>query len=344
MRVNIHSKILVLILFIVFSSLQISAQNANKTYVAKKGDGIYSVLREHNLPNSLFKDFVNLNKSKLGKNNSMFAGVTYLLPGTTSGGSSHGTSMSTSSGITKTYDIFGDKYEEVKITDSKLKNAIYYLVAGHGGPDPGATHKYNGHLLCEDEYAYDVTLRLARNLISHGATVYLITRDANDGIRDGLYLKHDKDEYCYPRLTIPLNQNSRLRQRKDAVNKLYKKHKGHYQRLIIVHVDSRSKRENIDLFFYYDKRSKTGKKLATNLRNVIDKKYAIHQPGRGYGGTISTRNLYMLKYTWPAATFIELGNIQHHRDLKRIIVDDNRQAIANWLDEGLLLDYQNNRD
>jgi N-acetylmuramoyl-L-alanine amidase len=32
---------------------------------------------------------------------------------------------------------------------------------------------YNGKLIAEDEYAYDVTLRLARMLISNGAKVYM---------------------------------------------------------------------------------------------------------------------------------------------------------------------------
>ena len=151
---------------------------------------------------------------------------------------------------------------------------------GHGGPDPGAVGKYGNHTLCEDEYAYDVTLRLARRLIEHGALVYMITRDNNDGIRDASFLKCDKDERCYPNLVIPRGQTSRLRQRKDAVNKLYVKNKGKHQRLIITHVDSRSKRQNIDVFFYYDRRSKTGKKMALNLQNTFKAKYNQHQPNR----------------------------------------------------------------
>ena len=51
----------------------------------------------------------------------------------------------------------------------------------------------------------------------------------------------------------------------------------------------------------------------------------------------------MLKYSWPVATFIELGNINHQRDLKRFIIDDNRQALANWLAEGIKLDFSNNK-
>jgi N-acetylmuramoyl-L-alanine amidase len=33
-----------------------------------------------------------------------------------------------------------------------------------------------------------------RELISHGATAYMITRDENDGIRDDAYLPNDKEE------------------------------------------------------------------------------------------------------------------------------------------------------
>ena len=89
-------------------------------------------------------------------------------------------------------------------------------------------------------------------LIEKGAEVYMITIDNNDGIRDESFLKPDKDEVCYPNLSIPLNQIRRLRQRTNAINKLYMKNRNAFQRVIIIHVDSRSKSENIDVFFYLD--------------------------------------------------------------------------------------------
>ena len=152
----------------------------------------------------------------------LIAGVKYTLPDSavkseTAKPESKGT------GKTMHYHIFGKEHADVEIIGNDLKGAVYYLMAGHGGPDPGAVGTYNGHQLCEDEYAYDVTLRLGRKLISHGASVYMITRDKNDGIRDENYLKADKDEVCYPNLRIPLNQTRRLRQRTDAVNQLYKR-------------------------------------------------------------------------------------------------------------------------
>lgn len=336
---------LITVLLLIFLSFSSMAQE-HREFVAKSGDGIYSILRKHDIPLSYVDEFIELNKEKLGNSHELKIGYRYKLPNTEQPGIVAEEILETkplaSKLPTRRFPIFGEGWQDVIIENNLLGNAVYYLVAGHGGPDPGAVAKYKGKTLCEDEYAYDITLRLARQLLSMGATVYMITRDPDDGIRNGWYLQHDKDERCYPNLVIPINQNARLRQRKDAVNKLYNQYRGRYQRLVVIHVDSRSQGEKIDVFFYHDKRSNDGKKLAVSMRDTFDKKYNTHQPGRGYNGTVSARNLYMLKYSWPVATFIELGNINHQRDLQRFIIEDNRQALANWLAEGILLDYERN--
>jgi N-acetylmuramoyl-L-alanine amidase len=241
------------------------------------------------------------------------------------------------------FDIFGSEYERIEIVSSALQGTVYYLVSGHGGPDPGAVAKYNGKTLCEDEYAYDITLRLARVLISHGAKVYMVTRDMNDGIRDSWYLAPDKDERVYPNQKIPAGQTERLQQRISIVNKLYVQNKSSYQRLVEIHIDSRSKGNGTDVFFYYNPQSVPGKRLAESLRGTMANKYEKHQPGRGYNGTVSARSLFMLRHTYPVASFIELGNIHHERDVKRLILVKNRQALAQWLAEGLIKDYKANK-
>lgn len=234
--------------------------------------------------------------------------------------------------------IFGEEHKNVTVNDERLKRHVYYLVSGHGGPDPGAMTKKDGHFLCEDEYAYDVTIRLARNLISHGATVYMITRDRDDGIRDTEYLEMDKDERCYYNKAIPLNQVARLRQRVNTVNKLYDKHKKDavQQRMVTIHVDSRSEGQKIDIFFYHYEGSQVGEKLANTMLTTIKDKYAEHQKDREYRGVVKTRNLFMLRESKPSTVYIELGNITNDFDQKRLLIVNNRQAIANWLDLGLL--------
>ena len=91
----------------------------------------------------------------------------------------------------------------------------------------------------------------------------------------------------------------------------------------------------VPVFFYHHKGSKTGKKLANGIRDKFEQKYNQHQKGRGYKGEVSSRNLYMLTKTLPVTCYIELGNIQHAKDRKRVELKENRQALANWLGEAL---------
>ena len=78
-------------------------------------------------------------------------------------------------------------------------------------PTRGAIGIYQGRQLHEDEYAYDIILRLARELLTRGAKVHIIIRDKKDGIRDGHILSNSKRETCMGD-PIPLNQVERLKQ------------------------------------------------------------------------------------------------------------------------------------
>ena len=359
---------------------------------AEKGDGIYSVLRQNGLPpNEYLNLFIELNKTKLGKENTLIIGRVYRLPIKAKLDSVIQNDLPVKEIVTakkvdeikdneitlpatdvteivpkkkkvnekkvneivlriadirkivptkNVYEIYGKNYSEITMKNNDLFGTVYYLMSGHGGPDPGAVSFLGGHQLCEDEYAYDVTLRLAHNLTECGATVYMIIRDPNDGIRDEAFLIPDKDEVCYPDQVIPLSQLARLQQSSTAVNKLAAENKGKFQRLVVIHVDSRSKNENIDVFFYHNIGSKPGENLANILKETIGKRYAKYQPSRGYTGSISERNLYVIKNSLPTSVFIELGNINHIRDQQRLLVAANRQAVSNWLKDGLIEEYR----
>ena len=353
-----HKHLLKFFLLISFISV---AQTPEQTVIAVRGDGVYSLLRKHNLnPRKYYKAFIALNKKSLTKDNGVYIGKTYILPlkesttaqtDTTTNtktvtttkiikATSKNTESKTAATKIEEHPIFGKEHAKVEIKDNDLKGAVYYLVSGHGGPDPGTTTKYNGKLISEDEYAYDVTLRLAKRLLSHGATVYIIIQDANDGIRDKKILEIDYDEVNYKNKKISRSQKLRLRQRAQIINNLFLKNGGKYQRLIVTHVDSRSKNKNIDVFFYHHKKSKKGKRLAENILNSFKQKYAKYQPNRTYNGTIGSRGLYMVNNTLPAMTYIELGNIKNVKDQKRILNYENREALANWICNGLINDYK----
>ncbi len=331
-------QLLLLLLFLSIRSL--TAQDSLQIITAENGDGIYSILRKQGLnPVEYFDEFVQLNKDSIENGSRLVVGREYKIPNAPDSTPKMGTEVSLESG-TK-YPIFGGDQAYVALKNERLVNTVYYLISGHGGPDPGAMEDYKGKTIAEDEYAYDVTLRLARELLSQGAKVYIIVRDKNDGIRNERALELDRDEVVYPDKEIPLNQLERLKQRVEVVNDLYLKHSGKYQRLIVTHVDSRSKGENIDVFFYYHEKSKNGKRLAESIHTTFQKKYKKFQPNREYSGTFTDRSsLYMVKNTLPAMAYIEIGNIKNGKDKRRILDPDNRQALAKWISEGLLLDYE----
>jgi N-acetylmuramoyl-L-alanine amidase len=260
-----------------------------------------------------------------------------------SGPSAGAASAASTPAVSHTVPVFGPKYEAVTVQDRVLEGCVYYLVSGHGGPDPGAQGQYNGRTLSEDEYAYDVMLRVARRLMEHSATVYILIQD-DDGIRDDEYLLSDKDEINLGGAHIDRSQRRRLQQRADRINALYDQHKktARLQRALIIHVDAQyGRRANPkDVYFLYHEGSTLGLNMSHVLRKTFEEKYNRYQPGRGYGGLVTTRNLYMLRETKPPAVLVELGNIRNLRDQMRLLKVNNRQALANWFTEGLIREAQ----
>ena len=268
----------------------------------------------------------------------MILGRSYRLPtGKKSGKKARAGSRKTS----VVEPLFGPAYQNVSVRSHELEGACLYLVSGHGGPDPGAIGKVGNRELHEDEYAYDIILRLGRALMEKGAKVHIIIQDAKDGIRDAAYLSNSKRETCMG-APIPLNQVQRLQQRCDKINALYRNDRKKYKycRAIFIHVDSRSKGKQTDVFFYHSNRRAESKKLANRMKDTFESKYGKHQPNRGFTGTVSGRNLYVLTRAIPVSVFVELGNIQNSLDQKRLVIPSNRQALANWLMEGFLKDYK----
>ncbi len=332
-------RIITFVFSFLFSISLIQAQNSKyQTAKPQKGEGIHALLRRHSLDATKdYKTFLKINKDLLKGGTTLSHSQAYRLP--------KGSSKLSGGGSSSNYDaLFGKEHASFTTIDNQLQNAVYYIVAGHGGPDPGAQGRRAGRTLSEDEYAYDIALRLSKELKKHGAIAYMIVRDPNDGIRDQKYLKSDKDERVWKNKKIPLNALSKLRQRTNAINKLYKKHKGKYQRLLVLHIDSRSRGKRIDIYGYHHSKSKSGKRFTNNLIKTLEQNYRKAQPGRGFSGVSKTRdNLYMVRKPYPPTCFLELGNIQNTEDQVRFIEPNNRQAIANWLTKGCIKDFKNRK-
>ena len=335
------------ILLLISFLLSLADVQAQQKATPKAGEGISTFLLRHNrAPKKYYDDFVELNKAKLGKGNVLKLGVTYTIPPVKRSAAADKetparkqSSKASKIGTTLHEPLFGKQLANVKVTSNRLAGACFYVVSGHGGPDPGAIGRVGKHELHEDEYAYDVMLRLARNLLMRGAKVHIIIQDAKDGIRNDRFLNNTKRETCMG-TPIPFNQVRRLEQRSEKINSLFKKDKELYKRAIFMHIDSRSKSHQTDVFFYYQDKNSESKHLAKTMKSTFEHKYNRHQPGRGFTGTVGQRGLYVLRKTTPPSVFVELGNIQNSFDQKRFILSDNRQALANWLCEGFVTDYK----
>ncbi|NNE68847.1 MAG: N-acetylmuramoyl-L-alanine amidase [Rhodothermales bacterium] len=321
------------------------AQTAQPTLVAPEpGEGIWGLLRRNGItPNAKrVAAFKELNAGRLD-GDALKVGVQYRLPvagsSSTSGSSSaSATTSSTRSSEARRYPIFGPEHEWVQRRSTRLAGHFYYIVSGHGGPDPGSIGRLNGRTMPEDEIAYDTALRVARRLLEDGASVYMIVRDSNDGIRNLEYLAPDRDEFYYGDVRMSSNYVRRIRQRGEVINKLYDRNRSRAksQQVIAVHVDAMAGRNQpqIDVHFAYA--SDSGRSLGRSLQSSIRNQYRTHQPDRGYKGRLVRRDLYILKHTKPTAVLVELGNIRHQGDQVRLTKPGNRQALAEWIAQGLL--------
>jgi N-acetylmuramoyl-L-alanine amidase len=331
----------VLLFIFAISTISVMAQDRAQPI---DGDGVYSFLRRHGreVPRDV-RAFRELNQGRLNSRGELILGRTYILPPLRE---SVNSSPSTSSQQTTPSrgtnpSIFGRQYSEIPSQSSNLRGALFYIIAGHGGPDPGAITRVGGHTLHEIEYNYDIALRLARNLMMHGATVHIIIQTPNVGIRDERFLRNHRNQTCLGE-PIPRGQMDRLRQRVNAINRLYERDKANYNyiRAIEIHIDSRNPRTQIDLFMYHADDAKSRRTSRTLLREM-EAQYKRHQPNRGFHGHIGHRNLYILRELKPPAIMIEVGNFQNALDRERILNHNNRQAVANWLTNGLIADFKN---
>lgn len=326
------------LLFFLAPAATLCAQQ--QTDVPRRGEGITTFLERHGrTPRLYYADFLELNRKRLRGSKELRMGVAYVVPPLKEAAGTAAKGSSRRRKVVKE-PLLGKRHAEVKVTSNRLAGACFYLSSGHGGPDPGAIARVGRHELHEDEYAYDITLRLARYLLSEGAEVRIIIQDAKDGIRNDAYLSNSKRETCMGK-AIPLGQVARLKQRSDKINELYRKDRKRYKycRSVFIHVDSRGRGEKMDVYFYHAAGSRPGEQLAKALQATFKNKYDTHQPGRGFTGTVSERGLYVLQHTDPVGVFIELGNIQNQSDLRRLIISDNREALAKWLKDGIVKDY-----
>ena len=121
-----------LLFFLLALPMVLQAQQTTDT--PRPGEGISTFLERNGRPSrTYYRDFLRLNEKKLKGKRELRLGVRYIVPPLRG---KAGASAKDSGAQCLEEPLFGKKLKEVKVKGNSLKGACFYIVSGHGGPDP----------------------------------------------------------------------------------------------------------------------------------------------------------------------------------------------------------------
>lgn len=125
-----------LIIFSIFIISSISVYSQSEKDTPRNGEGIFAFLRRNKRTGAEnLNTFLELNKGKFGKGDSLLKDVSYILPDTDKDDTKKAKDEvfdSNQKGKKTENKLFGEKYAEYTIKSDKLKGACFFLSSGHG--------------------------------------------------------------------------------------------------------------------------------------------------------------------------------------------------------------------
>ena len=300
----ILSKNYLLIVFTFLSLNNVLAQDSLQTVVAKNGDGIFSMLRNEGIDIvKYYAEFIELNKYKIENGSRLIIGEEYIIPDAPDSFKRRGTKIVMPyAGETP---IFEGELASLKIKDSTLKHAVFYVLTNKG---KGIEESFN-------KSKDGIAVRMARKLLQSSARVYLLYGSPNDSL--------DLIDFV------------------SIINKKYLKHNGDYQRLLVINTDDMRPKSKTDVTVYHYAESKEGKDFADNILKVFGKNTIKYTALNEYSEVfIDAKNIAFAKNILPTITFIDIG-AKGANSIKTLKVTTNKKNIADLITSGILSDYSN---
>jgi len=297
-KVGIYSLLFLSISFNGFS------QDSLQTVVAKNGDGIFSMLRNEGITIvKYYAEFIELNQDKIKNGSHLIIGEEYIIPDAPDSFKRRGTKIVMPDA--KETPIFERELASLKIKDSTLKHAVFYILTDRGkGVEESTKRSKDG-----------IAARMARKLLQSSARVYLLNSSSNDSL--------DLIDFV------------------SVINKKYLKHTGDYQRLLVINTDDIGTKSKTDVTVYHYAESKEGKKFATNILKVFGKNTIKYKSLNEYSEVfIDAKNIAFAKNILPTITFIDIGT-KGTNDKKTLKVTTNKKNITDLITSGILSDYSN---
>lgn len=234
-----------------------------------------------------------------------------------------------------------------KHKSQRLKNWRIVIDPGHGGQDPGAiVSNTDGedravHVV-EDEYVYDIALRLYKKLKMEGAEVELTVISPNHHIRENLRATitfvHEQNEVYNDERANRKNAFSvrpalaNINQRVRIANQFFKGAKRGHTLFISVHADNSPNRPKGPLVIYHERRGKIDSRSRT-FAQVMQK--TLDHPS--LPAQIGGRNLAVLRNNHAhAEVLVEIRNVHDKGEAWALRFHSRREEDADRIFQGVL--------
>ena len=249
----------------------------------------------------------------------------------------------------KLWEGFETLLEKRTPKSTQLKGITIVLDPGHGGLDPGAIVKSTDGLgdtlyITEDEYVYDIALRMVPLLKEHGAQVQLTILSPNHLVRDttpaSRTLIHEKNE-IYNSLAKnrtnaledwPVGGTRGLERRAEVAQELFT-HLGGEQVFISLHADNSPGTPRAAGVLFQE---------STGSKEVTASRFAqILADNLGPGAYTKPRDLGVLRNNGaPNKVLVEVRNVAYQEHAWALRFANSRQMDAQNLVNGILAFYK----
>lgn len=243
-------------------------------------------------------------------------------------------------------NIIGE-LQSYKHKSQKLKDWRIVLDPGHGGRDPGAIvsnedGRNRAVHVVEDEYVYDIALRLYKKLKMEGADVELTVISPNHHIRENLRATitfvHEQNEVYNSESANRKNSFSvrpalaNINQRVRIANQFFKGARRGRTLFVSIHADNSPNRPKGPLVIYHERKGKIDSRSRT-FAQVMQK--TLDHPS--LPAQIGGRNLAVLRNnTAYAEILVEIRNVHDKGEAWALRFHSRRDEDADRIFQGIL--------
>ncbi len=298
------------VLWVCFISYS-QGQQDSYTVIAESGDGIYSILRKQGIdPVKYYQAFVELNEENIKDGSFLFVGREYKIPYAADSFKNKAIRVTLPEDVEE--PIFEKGLNSLNRKSNRLGNAVYYLIT-----ETSETSN--------DRFTKEIGVNLARELMVHGASVFILEDKSVRSQKEG-----EDEETDLNGMGVFV----------DAVNKRFLKNSGKYQRLLVIRSNGLIQNGKMNVAVYHHQNSKEGQRLAANIENIFKQHGASDKRFKEVQTVLEDKNsLYLAKNVLPAISLLDITHSTQSSNPKEIRISSNRNVFARWLTNGIMKDY-----